>query len=124
MGMCRTRGTPYILMDAILQRFPGNWIRDSPANTNQESSPELAPLFVVLLFWGSLCFPLTRQNIFFFCWGSNSSQGIVSHGVKKWRRILSISSGGSFGTVNARKIARGFLVPLAMLRAPTVSFEF
>ena len=30
------------------------------------SSPELAPLFAFLLFWGSLCFPLTRQKIYFF----------------------------------------------------------
>ena len=28
-----------------------------------EPSPELVPLFVVLHFWGSLCFPLTMQNI-------------------------------------------------------------
>ena len=25
--------------------------------------PEVVPLFIVLLFWGPLCFPLTRQNI-------------------------------------------------------------
>ena len=27
-----------------------------------EPSPELAPLIPVLLFWGPLCFPLTRQK--------------------------------------------------------------
>ena len=39
------------------------------------ASPELAPLFAFLLFWGSLCFPLTRQkSVCVFGWGPNSSQ--------------------------------------------------
>ena len=29
------------------------------------TSPELDPLFPFFLFWGPLCFPLTRQCIFF-----------------------------------------------------------
>ena len=40
------------------------------------SSPELVPLFTFLLFWGSLCFPLTRQKIYFLLGSDFSSQGL------------------------------------------------
>ena len=45
----------------------------SPFREIHLSFPRISsPFFLFLIFWGPLCFPLTR-HLFIFCWGSNSS---------------------------------------------------
>ena len=53
---------------AVTRDRKGEAICWNPFWVTHDASPELAPLFAfcVWLFWGSLCFPLTRQKYILF----------------------------------------------------------
>ena len=82
------------------------------ATTDHKASSELAPLFAFLLFWASLCFPLTRQKNIFFCWGPNSSQegGEPKGGHSVWLREPSAASMG-FKRIQKTNLTRGSGTP-------------
>ena len=61
MGNC---GLPFS-GGGLKGKFQETHVVDSAVQTHPYIFPRISSPFIFLLFWGPLCFPLTRQNMFF-----------------------------------------------------------
>ena len=106
----------------------------SPSGVNQESSPELVPLSILLLFWGSFfCFPLPSKEDNFFAGvpffqprnGGLASRGLVSPRRPRFFFFFFLGAPlarGGLEVINAQLLALGSIPLAATLMARGVGY--